>query len=279
VSALVVTGGSGLVGRHLLRLCPEAIAIGRPAVDLSAELEPGRLPARAEAIVHLAQSARHRDFPDGAADMFQVNVAAVARLLEYACRAGASTFVLASSGGVYAPLARPLLESDPTPPRPDLGYYLGTKLAAELLAAPYAAQLRVVILRLFFVYGPGQRAEMLVPRLVRSVLEGTPIALAGPSGLALNPTHAADAADAVRAAVSLGVSGPGLEVINVAGPEVLSLRAIGEALGRVLGRAPVFSVSPGPAPSLIADTTKMARLLIAPSRRFEASLPEIVGAP
>ena len=44
---------------------------------------------------------RYQDFPEGAEDIFEVNVHSTFRLLEYARGAGASVFVLASTGGVY----------------------------------------------------------------------------------------------------------------------------------------------------------------------------------
>ena len=72
----------------------------------------------------------------------------------------------------------------------------------------YQGEFVVVILRFFFVYGPGQSNEMLIPRLVKSVREGQPIALDGLDGLRINPVYVEDA---VRAVVSASGAGRSIE--------------------------------------------------------------------
>lgn len=283
---VLVTGASGLVGSHLVpALAREhrVVAVARRAqdaanvrglrLDLDADWSQDALPPRIDAVVHLAQSLRFREFPAGAESMLRVNVVATARLLEWAARAGARTFVLASSGGVYGARERPFTEADPVGPSSDLGFYLGTRVAAEALATGWEKQLSVVRLRFFFVYGPGQPAGMLLPRLVKNVREGAPLQLQGQDGLRLNPVHATDAARAVERALGLGRSA----VVNVAGPDVLTLRQVGEAIGRAVGRAPRFEVDERAAPRhCVGDTSRMAELLGAPTVRFEQGLATIV---
>jgi len=292
----LVTGASGLLGRHLLpRLSarwsvhalsraprsPGAAAgngVTWHAGDLGDGV-PAGLPERVDAVVHLAQAEHFRDFPDRAVEIFTINAAGVLHLLEYARRAGARRFVLASSGGVYRPDAAPLTEASEVMPPTGLGFYLATKLASELLVQQYARFFTTSILRFFFIYGPGQRDSMLVPRLVRSVREGVPVALQGEEGLRLNPIYATDAARAVEAA--LGLAAPA--TINVAGPTALGLRALCEEIGAQLGRAPVFAVQPARgAHDLVASTELMRRLLAPPLvspaegiRRYLASLSPV----
>ena len=163
---LLVSGASGLLGRHLLGEIAEkheVVALTRretppdtPGVDwvrqdLRDPLELGALPGRIDGVVHLAQSERYRDFPEGAEDIFGVNVHSTFRLLEYARAAGAGRFVLASTGGVYAPRATPIDEGAPlaTP-----GPYFRSKRMAELLVDDYSEILSGAVLRFFFIYGP-----------------------------------------------------------------------------------------------------------------------------
>src|SRR5687768_16880635 len=247
---IVITGGTGLIGSHLLPLLQadgaEVHAVGReaPAIagivhhrcDLAAGLAQGALPAAADAVIHLAQSRRFRDFPEAAAEVARINCQAAVELAGYAVRAGARHFVYASTGGVYAPGPAPLAETAPVAAGPALSFYAATKLAGERLLEPFAGLLNLVVLRPFFVYGRGQPASMLVPRLIGYVRSGKPIRLAGADGMRINPLYAADAAAAVRAALALD----GAHKINIAGPEALSLRAIGETIGRAVGIAPVF---------------------------------------
>jgi UDP-glucose 4-epimerase len=284
---IIVTGAGGLVGSHLLPLLGDAaqvVAIGRTAptggganvvplaADLSRPLEPSALPDRADAVIYLAQSSRHRDFPDAADDIFQVNAGQLAGMLRYAHRAGARRFVYASTGSVYGAGPGPLAEDSPVPPPDPLGFYAATKLCGELLAAGYSGLMNVVILRFFFVYGRGQKRHMLIPRLVDAVRTGAPVALQGEDGIRINPVHAADAAAAVRASLRL----EGTHRINVAGPETLSLREVAGTIGDLVGRPPDFVPADGEPRDLVADTRLMARLLGAPARRFRDGVADLI---
>lgn len=272
---VVITGGNGLVGSHLrthLANSCDVHAPGRDALDLAAPLDRAALPASAGAVVHLAQSSRFREFPEGVDDMMAVNVARTLDLVRYAVAARATTFVYASTGGVYGTGPHPFRETDPAPPAEPLGFYPASKLAAELLLRPFEPLISVVILRFFFVYGAGQARGMLVPRLVDSVRERRPITLDGADGLTINPVHAGDAAAAVAAAVTLTQSA----VINVAGPETLTLRAMAEKIGEATGVAPFFQTRSIPSSGLVADTGRMRTLLSAPGRMFSDGVRDVL---
>lgn len=287
---ILITGGTGLVGSRLLRLlAPEAelhLLVRHPdpaldglgnihqhPVDLAGGVELSRLPARIDQVVHLAQSAHFRDFPQQAPDIFNVNVRSLAELLQYAAQAGATRFVLASSGGVYGSAASPLREDGTVSLSGHLGFYLASKLCGELLAGAYAPLMHVVVLRFFFAYGRGQRRSMLLPRLVDSVRNGLPVVLTGPEGIRVNPIHADDAAAACRAALAV----TGMRTINVAGPEVHSLRALCELIGARVGKAPVYDLRPGDGGGdVMGDTTRMTELLGPATRRVADHLDELL---
>lgn len=287
---ILITGGAGLVGSRLLRLLdPEAelhLLVRHPdpaleglgnihqhPTDLAVGVDVARLPARMDQVVHLAQSAHFRDFPRQAPDVFNVNVGTLATLLHYAVHAGATRFVLASSGGVYGSSAAPLREDTPVSLSGNPGFYLASKLCGELLAGAYGPHMDVVMLRLFFAYGRGQRRSMLLPHLVDSVRNGVPVGLAGPEGIRVNPIHADDAAAACRAALAV----TGMRTINVAGPEVHSLRALCELIGARLGKAPVYDLRPGDSGGdVIGDTTRMTELLGPATRRVADHLDELL---
>lgn len=275
---LLLTGASGLLGRNVARQAVETgwevHALGRPqssppeakaiTADLSQPLDTSQLPPQIDAVVHLAQSPRFREFPEGAADVFAVNTATAVRLANYAITAGARTLVVASSGGIYAPLDQPLNEDAAWATLQSLNFYAASKQAMELLMAPYASQLNVVILRFFFIYGPGQNRTMLLPRLVDAVSQGKPISLQGETGLSINPVYAADAATAVCRALELKKSA----TVNVAGPEVLNLRQICDEIGNGLGVTPNYEIKPGPAPVMVADNARQGKLLATPTHRW-----------
>lgn len=284
--SVLVTGATGLVGSKLVRALAEqhtVHAMGRHRPDdlpsnvswWSQDLRQGleRLPATADAVVHLAQSEHFRDFPSRAHDVFAVNVASTVALLDWARLHGVTKFVLASTGGVYAPGERYLREDDVVDASTVAGFYPATKLAAEVLARQYSSLFDVVVLRPFFVYGAGQSADMLVPRLVHAVATGEAVRLVGPDGIRIRPLHVTDAVRAIQAAIQLEDS----EVINIAGPEVLTLREMCTAIGRHLGTAPRFETTDTPAQSgdLVADIRKMTGMLGAPRIRFDDGVRDL----
>ena len=222
--------------------------------DLSGRVDAIPLPERIDAVVHLAQSERYRDFPDGAPDVFAVNLASTFELLEYARRAGASRFVHASTGGVYRPAHEPLTEDSPLAP---VGFYAASKAAAEALVASYAELFHTTVLRPFFVYGPGQ-SDMLIAMLTRRVLDGQLLEIRGDPGSRLTPTYIDDAARAFAAALELD----GHNVCNVAGGEAVTLTELVELIGEVAGAAPELQqVEGASAGDFVADTRRMGELL------------------
>ena len=281
---VLVTGAAGFIGQRLVnelatRHTVHALVRSRDAAltqgiqtvvwDLARPLDDAGLPKEVDVVVHLAQSRRHREFPESAQDIFDVNVGSTQRLLEYARKAGAGRFVYASSGGVHGYSIDPVNEESAIEP---IGYYLTTKYVGELLLKPYRQYFSTVVLRPFFVYGPHQAQHMFLPRLASSILEGRPIYLRGATGIRVNPVHVSDAARAFARAVDL----EGDHVVNVAGPDVLSLREIVEAMATLLGRAPVFQpASDASTGDLIGDTSRMTALFGSPRVHLLERLSEV----
>lgn len=248
---VLVTGASGFVAQHLVpALAPdhEVVALthdpdrvppgdgfGTVVADLrDADIDlPG-----ADAIVHLAQA--NVPFPDGARDLFAVNTAATVALLDHARRCGASHFVFASSASVYGFGERPWSEDD-VPAATD--FYSATKLAAERFVTAHEAFFSTTIMRLVAPYGPGQRNRM-IPRLIDSVREGRAITLNEGGRPRMNPVYVDD----VVRVVSAALAGDGNHLVNVAGPDAVSIRELGQTIGDVLGREPRFETGSGRAP-------------------------------
>ena len=285
---VLLTGATGFIGRHVLALLAEdhdIVVIARRAPDdalaghatwilqdLAAGLDVTRLPARVDAVVHLAQSERFRDFPAGAVDVVAVNVAAAAALADYAQAAGARRFVLCSSGGVYGFRHGPAHEDDPPAPA---SFYQASKHAAEVLLAPYAALLQTVVLRPFFVYGAGQR-RMLVAGLAERVLAGETVTIDGDPGLRVNPIHVSDAARAIVAAIAADAPGA---VVNVAGAETVTLTQLVTALGTAAGVKPrIVHAGEGPPADLLGDNARMReRLGVTPRVTLRDGLEGVVA--
>ena len=254
---ILLTGGNGFVGQHLLRsygadvevfslvrqgrVFPEqaqsAAKLVEIDVDLSQPLPINRLPEQVDALVLLAQSNRYREFPKGAADMFAINTASVAQLLDYAVEAKVSSVVLASTGAVYEPFAGSLREDRRLEPS---SYYAATKLAAEQLLNAYDAYFNSCALRLFFPFGAGQESR-LIPDLISRIRDRRAIHLNGHAdGNTLSPTYVDDVVRILNQAMGARWRG----VFNVANPEPVSIRELSRALADELGIEPIFEQRP-----------------------------------
>jgi nucleoside-diphosphate-sugar epimerase len=271
---IVLTGITGFIGRRLAhRLAPEhrlyAIVRQIPPVQItgvsyivaniakSGALElavaEGRLPAKADSVIHLATSRLHREFPAAALDQFMVDVAAAAVLLDYARRAGAKQFILGSTGTVYEPYRdEPLSEDLALAPT---SFFAAAKVAVERLMACYDPFFAPLSLRLFFPYGPGQ-TDRLIPTIAASVRDNVPIRLPiEGEGIRMTPIFIEDVIDVIEAAILEVWRG----IINVASPEVLSLQQLAIRLAALTGRSAQFVRDPSISGPLIRpDLTRLA---------------------
>jgi UDP-glucose 4-epimerase len=285
---ILVTGANGHLGvRAVEELCVEnevhavvrAIpTTSRPnvvyhAIDLSSDWSTQVFPDRVDAIIHLAQSRNYREFPKQALEIFHVNLASTAKLLEYALRAGAKRFVLASTGGLHRSSELVIEEHSPiNPPGGPLEYYFRSKQAAELLVEPYKALMDISVLRPFFMYGPGQSSEKLIARLVASIRDGQTVKLAGKDGMVINPVFVDDVVKLL-----LGIlDASGSRTLMVAGPDALSMRAIAEMIGKGVGRPPVFEQTDAGDVRLIADHRAVETLLGRSLTGFSEGLARIL---
>jgi nucleoside-diphosphate-sugar epimerase len=261
---LLTAGASGFVGRRLIaeigrkhelyaltrRAPPDEIAGLATWIEQDLREPLAGLPARIDGVVHLAQSPRYKDFPDGAEDVYAINVHSTFRLLEWARDAGAQTFVLVSTGGLYAFSPDPVDETSAISPG---GFYFRSKLAAEHILGAYAELLRPVILRPFFVYGEGQQ-RMLIARLAEQIVRGEEIVVDGDPGLRINPLHVDDMVRVFEPALTGSLSG----VVNVAGPDAVSVSALVALLGEAIGIEPVVRHTPASVDGdLVAATDRM----------------------
>lgn len=260
---VTVTGAAGFVGSHLVeRLLGDGHQVtgidcftdyydpaekrrnldgclGHPRFELvEADLRTADLDsviAGSEVVWHQAgQPGVRASWAEGFTDYVGHNVLATQRLLEAARRAGTARVVYASSSSVYGNAERyPTSELDL--PRPYSPYGV-TKLAAEHLCSLYAANYGVptVSLRYFTVYGPRQRPDMAMRRLVDCLVGGEPFRLFGTGRQVRDFTFVADVVEAnVRA--GLADVAPGT-VVNIAGGSHVTLNDVLNLACEISGR-------------------------------------------
>lgn len=239
---ILLTGGSGLIGRALEQRLLDAghtvYALRRRAVDAGPS-GGGRLitlegdlrstedvasaveTSRPACCFHLAWFAK----PDEYLTSVPENLAAVRYsldLLSHLVRAGCPQMVLAGTCAEYSLGPEVLREDGPTAPSTMYG---AAKLALSVAAGAAARQagFRLAWGRIFYVYGPGEDARRIVPRLISEIRTGkatTPV-----SSQRKDYLHVDDVAGALAWAADKGLDGP-LNVCSGVGTTTEAIRAI-----------------------------------------------------
>ena len=134
---------------------------------------------------------------------------------------------------MYGEITGPVDEDAPTRPRSPYGV---TKLSAEHLCGVYAREFGVptVSLRYFTVFGPGQRPDMAIHRMIESALTGRPFPLFGDGSAQRDFTFVDDVVAANLAASTASVD-PGT-VLNVGGGSTRSVQSVLADVAEQVGR-------------------------------------------
>lgn len=299
---VLVTSAGGFIGSHLVRRLRSE---GHPVVGIDAlrgvttpELAAARLAdlrddpgfdlvdldltgtdlghtvasIRPSAIFHLAGRPGARDLDTVA--LRRDNVRATAGVVGAAVAAGVPDLVFTSSSSVYgdAGARKPSREDDAVaPPSP----YAQAKRAAELLCLGAPVRSRVV--RLFTVYGPGQRPDMAFQRFITASLAGTSAPLYQRMNVARDFTYVADAVEGILLAWRRGTA----PIYNVSGGRVVELTAARRVIEELTGVALTTHLSEGPPqPSATRADLSLARsdLGYRPRTGLRAGLKEQVAA-
>ncbi len=289
---ILVTGGSGFIGRHVvsdLRTAGAQVRVVdlQPHADPDVDLiqgdiaDPGVLEAAFDGgfdgVVHLAAVTSVLRSVEHPVLTHRTNVEGTAMVLEAARGAGATALAFASTNAVTGPMRGPAITEDEV--LQPLTPYGATKAAGEMLMSAYTAVygLRCVPLRLTNVYGPGMQAkDSIVARLMRAIRLGKTFEIYGDGHQVRDYVHAADVTAAVRLALS-DERWAGPTVIGAG--RSLSVLEVIDAVRNVTGAD--FEVENGPArpgemPAVIVDPSRARANGWEPRYpRFEDGLPGV----
>ncbi len=275
---VLVTGGSGFIGRQVVRSLTQAGAEVRvvdlvPHPDPNIDVVVGDIADAAVidrafdggdfyGVVHLAAVTSVLKSIEQPERTYQTNVAGTHRLLEGARAAGVKALAFASTGGaITGPMEEPVI-TERALLRP-LTPYGATKAAAEMLMYAYTSvfDVRCTYLRFANVYGPGMHAkDSIVARLMRCIRLGTTFEIYGEGTQVRDYVHVFDVIEAVKLALlDERWSGP---VLLASGTSRSVLDVIDE-VKRVTGSD--FPVIHGPAkqgemPAVIIDNSRARSL-------------------
>src|ERR1044071_531480 len=234
---LLVTGGAGFIGSHLVDYLLGADNPSRARVTvidnfndfydpsikhanvahhlardnfelIEADITDARVMddlfarGRFDTVVHLAARAGVRPSLVDPMAYEAANVRGTYTLLEAARRHEVAQFVFGSSSSVYGVNAKvPFSEDDPI--SQPISPYAATKIAGEAAchAFSHLYGMRVVCLRFFTVYGARQRPDLAIHKFARLISEGRAIPLYGDGLTRRDYTYVDDIIAGVRASM------------------------------------------------------------------------------
>lgn len=275
MTSVLLTGATGLVGRHVL---PLLAAAGHEVHAVTSQAPPRSTPqvhwhqadllspaaadelassVDASKLLHLAWYVAPGDWSATAQNLRWLE--ASLRLVERFAAAGGSRVVVAGSGAEYD-WSHSRLDEFATPRRPASFYGVCKNALFEVLSG-YAADNAVSFAwgRLFFVYGPGERRQRLVASVAHAALLGQDAPCSHGEQLR-DYLYVEDAAAAFVALLDSAVEGP----VNVGSGTPVAIkdlvRLVASAAGSPdvvrLGAIPAFEPDP---PLLVAATERLSR--------------------
>jgi UDP-glucose 4-epimerase len=249
MTRILVTGGSGFIGSHVVDKLdeagfeprnydlrpsphhePEAVdtVIG-DLLDVDALTEAM---ADCEAVVHLAAYADVGVVADQPVSAEECNARGTLAVLE-AARATGTRVIYGSTIWVYGASGEGLIDEEAPIGLPD-HLYTASKLAGEMYCTSYAELYDVpcTILRFGIPYGPRARPSAVIPIFVSKALKGEPLTIAGDGMQTRRFVYVEDLADGVIAALERGEEN---RIYNLAGDETVTIRELAEVVSDLVG--------------------------------------------
>ncbi|CDN57306.1 Putative nucleotide sugar dehydratase (plasmid) [Neorhizobium galegae bv. officinalis bv. officinalis str. HAMBI 1141] len=227
----VVTGAGGFIGQRLIRGLKaagiNAFAVERISDICDADMWRG-LPS-APVLFHLAGKSYVPESWSNSSAFMATNVVGTQNALDWCKRHGAR-MIFASAYVYGAPTRLPIQESDPV--NPNNPYAVSKRLAEQLCEFAAAHEhVPVTALRIFNVYGAGQRPEFLIPTLISQVGSRSPINV-----MDLTPRRDFVYVDDVVAAFIGALRAPdGYNCLNIGSGISLSVQDIIDVIQEVCG--------------------------------------------
>ncbi len=310
MSTILITGGAGFIGSHLVERLLEAKnevvclddfndfydqAIKRKNIKQSLDLqsytlveEDIRNQEAVEAlfrkhefqeVIHLAARAGVRPSLQQPELYYTVNVNGTLNLLEASRKHGVQKFIFGSSSSVYGINSSvPFCEDDQI--NRQISPYGATKAAGELLCHVYSHlyNIKIVCLRFFTVYGARQRPDLAIHKFARLISEGKPIPIFGEGTSKRDYTYVDDIIQGILK--SMHDRQENFEIFNLGESQTVELNYLISLIEQAMGkkaRRETHPLQPGDVPITYADLSRSRKVLgYNPETPIEAGIPKFI---
>jgi UDP-glucose 4-epimerase len=265
---IIITGGSGFLGRHLCRALARAghqikVIDLKPNSEFETVIADVRDQERmltevsdADAVFHLASLIEAGESVQKPQKYIDYNIDGTLSVLEAMRANDIKTFLFSSSAAVYGePIQVPIREDDRTMP---ISPYGTTKLAMEGLLSSYVAAhgFTGVALRYFNLYGPEEHHEPethAIPRFISQIEFGDEVTVWGGGEHQRDYVYIDDIVDAHLKALDYALSRPGeYHYFNLSTEQPASVAEIVQKLELIMGKqANVSNHPPRPGDPLV----------------------------
>ena len=225
---ILVTGGSGFIGLHLVRHLLEqghkvkVVDLRKPDIEhknlefvnKSIMDELAEDIHGCDVVYHFAAMLGVDNSDNRPLETMRVNLEGSVNVFKSAVEANVKRMIYASSSEVYGePRELPIREDSVKGP---VSAYGVSKLAAEIYAKAYNHEFGadIKIVRFFNVYGPGQSNNFVIPIFINNALEDKPLRVFGDGNQTRCFTYVEDIANGVLKVLEKGRTGEAYNIGN-----------------------------------------------------------------
>jgi UDP-glucuronate 4-epimerase len=212
-----------------------------------------------DVVCHLAAQAGVRFSIEQPECYVQTNIAGTLNLIQMAHKYKVKHFVAASSSSVYGNKAKGPFKEDAVTDFP-CSPYAATKKAAELLLSTYyhLYKINCTCLRFFTVYGPRGRPDMAPFKFLDEIYHDRTITQYGDGTSLRDFTYVGD----IVQALLLIIDKPqGFQIFNIGRGQPVKLNDFIQTIERVVGKKAIIKIEPMPLGDVLlthADVTKLS---------------------